>query len=55
MRRIAYSLVLTPDGQAHRNAVVEFSDQGVPLAWHTLDGEEPFVVWQGGAYRFPPA
>ncbi|MCD7720638.1 MAG: hypothetical protein LUI09_00230 [Prevotellaceae bacterium] len=50
MKRRAYNRLLLPDGTEQLNVIVTFSDEGEPLSWQPLRGEEPFVEWAGGSY-----
>jgi len=38
------------DGTLVPMVVVEFDEQGDPVSWHQLSGEEPAVEWVGGTY-----
>lgn len=38
------------DGRIFHQVVIEFDKQANMLAWHELQGEEPFVEWVGGTY-----
>ena len=52
MKRGFNHLILR-DGRTHHHVVVEFSAEGLPQSWHYLQGEEPFVEWHGGTFRWP--
>ena len=44
----AYHHLILPDGTTHSLVVVRFDDDGKVLDFHPLQGEEPFVEWEGG-------
>ena len=44
----AYHHLILPDGTIHSLVVVHFDDYGNFLNFHPLQGEEPFVEWEGG-------
>ncbi len=50
MIRKAYNRLVTSDGRIVVGAVVVFDEAGAVLSWHKLNGEKPFVEWQGGTY-----
>ncbi len=52
MTRRGYHHLIMPNGEQHSMVVVLFAADGSPLSWHPLEGEEPFVEWVGGTYRW---
>ncbi len=52
MKKRGYHHLLLPDGREVHHVVVVFTDEDTPLSWHPLCGEEPFVEWLGGIYKW---
>lgn len=49
-KRIAYACLVLPDGEEKRREIIEFDEDGNPLAHHPLTQEEPFTEWRDETY-----
>ena len=51
-RRLGFHHLVMPDGTRQDMVVVEVDERGRYLSHHSLQGEEAFVEWVGGAFEF---